>query len=44
MERWFKMLKGKCLWQEEYSTPAELKGDHREARHMVQQRADPLCA
>ena len=33
MQRWLGTLKGKCLRQEEYSTPAELKGNHREARH-----------
>ncbi|MFC2647713.1 MAG: integrase core domain-containing protein [Coriobacteriaceae bacterium] len=33
MKRWIGTLKGKCLRQEEYSTPAELKDDHLEARH-----------
>jgi len=28
MQRWLGTLKDKCLRQEEYSTPAELKGDH----------------
>lgn len=36
MERWFETLKSECLRQEEYSTPAKLKGDRREVHHLVQ--------